>query len=732
MSKRPPVSAPPEPVVSDLGKAGPIRAGDPHPQGATATPEGTNFSVFSEGAEKVELCLFDSPEAKVESARIVMPVRTHGVWHIFLEGVGAGQLYGYRCHGRYDPTAGFRFNPNKLLLDPYAKAIGREVVWDDALYGYTIGHEDADLSFDARDSAPFAPLGVVTDDAYDWEGDQRLGRRWHETVIYETHVKGMTIRHPDVPEELRGTYAGMASEPIIKYLTRLGITAVELLPIHHFTQDRHLLERGLSNYWGYNTLSFFAAEPRYSAGRCGGEVVREFRDMVKAFHRAGIEVILDVVYNHTAEGNELGPTLCLRGIDNTSYYRLMEDARYYRDFTGCGNTLNMVHPHSIQFLMDSLRYWASEMHVDGFRFDLASALARELHEVNKLGAFFDTIYQDPVLADVKLIAEPWDIGVGGYQVGNFPVGWTEWNGKYRDSVRKFWKGGMGLVPEIATRITGSADLYESSRRLPSASINFVTAHDGFTLADLVSYDHKHNGANGEDNADGSDDNESWNCGAEGPTVDAEVLELRERQKRNIFATLLFSQGVPMILGGDEIARTQGGNNNTYCQDSEISWFDWDLDDRRKALLEFVRSLVALRAAHPNLHRRSFNEQIQEPAPGRAPVSPGFVWLRPDGEPMDDEDWDTGWTQSLALRLDGLAPEIFDEELKRVSDSDFILLLNASDHDIAFDLPARDDPWEWVVACNTAGRGDARTFTSGESLTLECRSVILLEHARDDD
>ncbi|MGH8047756.1 MAG: glycogen debranching protein GlgX, partial [Chthoniobacterales bacterium] len=520
----------------------------PFPQGATFDGKGTNFALFSEGAESVELCLFDKSEQSAESQRIRIRERTNGVWHIHLPDIGPGQLYGYRVHGPYDPEHGQRFNANKLLLDPYAKAIGREIKWDDALFGYTIGDKKEDLSFDERDSAPFAPLAIVVNPEFDWEGDKPLAAPWHNTVIYEAHVKGLTMRHPDVPENLRGTYAAIGSQAIIAHLTKLGITAIELMPIQYFADDRHLQDKGLHNYWGYNTLGFFAPQRTYAACRSApADVVREFREMVKNLHRAGIEVILDVVYNHTAEGNERGPTLSFRGIDNLAYYRIVKGkGRYYMDFTGCGNTLNMVHSHSLQMLMDSLRYWVTEMHVDGFRFDLASALARELHEVDQLGAFFDTIYQDPTLAATKLIAEPWDLGDGGYQVGKFPVNWTEWNGKYRDSVRKYWKGNMGMHSEIATRLGGSSDLYEHSGRLPSASINFITAHDGFTLHDLVSYNEKHNDANGENNNDGANDNESWNCGAEGPTDDVEINKLRERQKRNFLATLMLSQGVPML------------------------------------------------------------------------------------------------------------------------------------------------------------------------------------------
>jgi glycogen operon protein len=704
--------------------------GSSFPQGANYDGRGTNFALFSEGAEWVDLCLFDKSEDIAESKRIRLRERTNGVWHIYLPGIGPGQLYGYRVHGPYEPEHGLRFNANKLLLDPYAKAIGRELTWNDALFGYTIGHEEVDLSFDERDSAPFAPLAIVTDPAFDWEDDKAPGTAWHNTVIYEAHVKGLTMRHPDVPEEMRGTYAAIGSPPIIDHLTRLGITAIELLPIQYFTDDRHLQDKGLHNYWGYNTLGFFAPQRTYAASRNHpADAVREFREMVKSLHRAGIEVILDVVYNHTAEGNRCGPTLSFRGIDNLSYYRIVKgQGRYYMDFTGCGNTLNMLHPHSLQLLMDSLRYWVTEMHVDGFRFDLASALARELHEVNQLSSFFDTIYQDPILAPVKLIAEPWDIGDGGYQVGKFPVNWTEWNGKYRDSVRKYWKGDMGMHGEIATRLSGSADLYEHSGRLPSASINFITAHDGFTLHDLVSYNEKHNEANGENNQDGANDNESWNCGAEGPTDDPKINELRERQKRNFLATLLLSQGVPMLCAGDEIGRTQGGNNNGYCHDDEISWLDWNLDDTRRTLLDFTRRLVHYRRGHPNFHRRSFSEND----PQAAAQSENIRWVRADGEPMQDEDWDEGgWMRTLGMMLFGDAPEIRNAAGRRVKDNDYLILLNAHHEPVEFKLPKDVRRKRWFVAFDTAHPElqPHEKRIRGGGTKLEGRSVIVLGHAR---
>ena len=698
--------------------------GAPFPQGATYDGEGTNFALFAESAEYVDLCLFDKSEDKTESRRIRFRERTNGVWHMYIPDIGPGQLYGYRVQGPYEPEAGKRFNYNKLLLDPYAKAIGRDITWDDALYGYTIGAEGDDLSFDERDSAPFAPLGIVVEEAFDWEDDKPPGTAWNDTVIYEAHVKGLSMQHPDVPDEIRGTYAAIGSQPIIDYLKKIGITAIELLPIQYFADDRHLQEKGLHNYWGYNTLGFFAPQRTYAASKGHpADVVKEFREMVKALHKAGIEVILDVVYNHTAEGNEKGPTLSFRGIDNQAYYRTVEGKeRHYMDFTGCGNTLNMVHPHSLQMLMDSLRYWVTEMHVDGFRFDLASALARSLYDVDQLGAFFTSIYQDPTLAMTKLIAEPWDLGMGGYQVGQFPVNWTEWNGKYRDSVRKYWKGDMGMHGEIATRLTGSADLYEHSGRMPSASINFITAHDGFTLHDLVSYNEKHNEANGEDNNDGANDNESWNCGAEGPTEDPEINKLRERQKRNFLTTLMLSQGVPMLCAGDEISRSQSGNNNGYCQDTELSWLDWELDDARKSLLEFTSRLIHFRRNHPNFHRRSYVEAD----PTVSPQGESILWYRADGEKMSDDDWaEGGWMRTLGMWLGGTAAEIRDAAGQRTEDADFLVLLNAHSEPVEFKLPEELEG-QWSVALDTARPElEEGKEIASDSIHLEGRSALIL-------
>jgi len=662
--------------------------GNPYPLGATWDGHGVNFALFSENATKVELCLFNSPDAERESERIPLPERTDMVWHGYLPDVQPGQLYGYRVHGPYEPEHGHRFNPNKVLLDPYAKAIGRDLRWADEMFGYRIGDPEEDLTFDERDNAPFAPLGEVLDPAFTWGQEERPHRPWHKTIVYELHVKGFTQLHPEVPQALRGTYAGLASQPVISYLKELGITAVELMPVHHALNDRHLVEKGLSNYWGYNTVSFFAPDLRFCSSDSAKGAVQEFKRMVAALHAADIEVILDVVYNHTAEGNHLGPTISLRGLDNASYYRLVgENRRYYTDYTGCGNTLNMLHPRSLQLIMDSLRYWVQDMHVDGFRFDLASALARELHEVDKLGAFFDIIHQDPVLSQVILIAEPWDLGEGGYQVGNFPVGWAEWNGKYRDAIRRFWRGDEQTIAELATRICGSSDLYESSGRRPYASINFVTAHDGFTLQDLVSYNEKHNDANKEGNRDGESHNLSWNCGVEGPTNDPNVLTLRERQKRNFMATLLLSLGVPMIRAGDELSHTQRGNNNVYCQDNELSWLNWELSPEQQTFLEFVKSLIRFRQEQPVLHRRRF---FQGRAIRGADVK-DISWFAPTGKEMTDEDWTRAAVHCLGVCIEGEMPNEFDERGERISGETLLLLFNGNPDLVEFTLPERHSP-----------------------------------------
>jgi len=702
------------------------RPGSPYPLGATWDGSGVNFGLFSEHATKVEMCMFDGPDGNREMARIPMREQTDQVWHIYLPEARPGQRYGYRVEGPYDPTSGHRFNPAKLLLDPYAKAIDGTIRWSDALFGYPIGHPDADLARDDRDSAANIPKCVVIDPAFTWGEDRPPRIPWNETIIYEVHVKAFTARHPDVPKALRGTYAGLASSPAIEYLRSLGITAAELLPVHQFVADKHLVERGLTNYWGYNSIGFFAPDVRYASSGGLGQQVTEFKTIVKTLHQAGIEVILDVVYNHTGEGNHLGPTLCFRGIDNASYYRLLaDDRRYYMDYTGCGNSLNMTHPRTLQLIMDSLRYWILEMHVDGFRFDLASTLARELHDVDRLGAFFDVIHQDPVISQVKLIAEPWDLGEGGYQVGNFPVLWAEWNGEYRDTMRRFWKGDEGQVAAMGYRLTGSSDLYGKGGRRPYASINFVAAHDGFTLRDLVSYNGKHNEKNGEENRDGTDNNLSWNCGAEGPTDDPPIIALRDRQERNFLATLLLSQGVPMLLGGDEIGRTQQGNNNAYCQDNEISWFEWKLDKRRRDLLAFTRGLIQLRREHPVLRRRQFffGRRI------RGSEVKDLSWFRPDGKEMTEENWQDPLARCIGLRLAGDAIDEVDAQGEPITDDTLLILLNAHHEPLPFTLPAHRPgvKWELVLDTRTAeGRRLHRPMKGGEVYELEARCVALLQ------
>ena len=651
--------------------------GAPFPLGPSWDGSGTNFSLFSENAQRVELCLFDDQDRE---ERIDVRQQTAHNWHVYLPGVGPGQRYGYRVDGPWEPEQGHRFNPAKLLIDPYAKSIDGPIGFGKArLLAYVPGQEDVR---DDEDSGPAIPRSVVIDDAFDWEGDVRLDRPWPETVIYELHVKGFTKRLPGVREDLRGTYAGLASDAAIAYLSGLGITAVELLPVHHIADEDFLVARGLSNYWGYSTIGFFAPHSGYAATGSRGEQVREFKGMVKALHRAGIEVILDVVYNHTAEGSHLGPTLSFKGVDNAAYYRLMpDDRRHYMDFTGTGNSLNPVNPSVLRLVMDSLRYFVMECRVDGFRFDLASALARELYDVDQLSAFFDIIHQDPVLSQVKLIAEPWDVGPGGYQVGNFPILWSEWNGMYRDTMRDFWRGHTA-VAEFARRFTGSSDLYQSDGRHPSASINFVTCHDGFTLRDLVSYDRKHNEANLEDNRDGSDDNRSWNCGVEGETDDPDVNELRDRQTRNILATLLLSQGTPMLLAGDELRRTQRGNNNAYCQDNELSWLDWDVDERGQALLEFTKRLLRLRGEHPVFRRSAFltGEALQGSG------APDVWWFRPDGRRMTQTDWSRGDAFTLGAFLNGSEIPTLTFDGEPVADDSFIVLFNAWRDPVTFVLP----------------------------------------------
>ncbi len=694
--------------------------GRPYPRGATWDGEGVNFAVFSELAEKVELCIFDDA-GRHERQRIVLRERTDDVWHCYLPEARPGLVYGYRVYGPYKPEEGLRFNPHKLLADPYAKDFAGTLRWSDALYGYTIGHRREDLSFDRRDSAAFVPKAKVVEPAFTWGDDRRPDVPWHDTVIYELHVRGFTMRHPAIPAPLRGTFAGLASAPALEHLRRLGVTAVELMPLHAYVDERRLVDMGLRNYWGYNTLGFFAPENRYSAS---GKI-KEFKTMVKTLHTAGIEVIIDVVYNHSCEGNELGPTLSFRGIDNSTYYRLAPDnRRRYQDFTGCGNTLNLVHPRTLQLVMDSLRYWAEEMHVDGFRFDLASALAREDSSVDQLGAFFDVVRQDPVLNRVKLIAEPWDIGHGGYQVGNFPLGWAEWNDRFRDGMRAYWKGDGGVVGEFARRLTGSSDLYGRSGRNPFASINFIAAHDGFTLADVVSYNDKHNEANGEENRDGHNNNLSWNCGAEGPTDDAQITALRRRQQRNFLATLLLSQGVPMLLAGDEISRTQNGNNNAYCQDNELSWLDWSLDEEKTALLDFTRRLIALRRSHPSFRRRDFFQGHPLHGGGVKDI----LWLKPDGHEMSDDEWEHEFARCLGVYLAGTGLNDVDRRGKPLSDDDFLMLFNPHHQDTEFVLPAvAGEPWHAVfdTAQEPATPDARRHFGPGDRYALVARSLALL-------
>ena len=674
----------------------PLSPGDPYPLGATWDGSGTNFAVFSQSAEQVDLCLFD---ADGRETRFEMPEVDAYVWHGYLEDAEPGQLYGYRVRGRYDPSRGLRANYTKLLLDPYARAFQGNVVWGQAVYGYDRQGTD-DRVIDQTDSAPFMPKCIVADNAFDWDDDHRPRTPWHETVIYEAHVKGLTALHPEVPPNQRGTYAGVAHPAMLDHFHRLGITAVELMPVHQYVDDDFLVQRKLRNYWGYNSIGFFAPHNAY-ASRQGQRVVNEFKTMVRALHAAGIEVILDVVYNHTAEGNHMGPTLSFRGLDNQSYYRLaQENPRFYSDTTGTGNTLNVSNPHTLQLLMDSLRYWVLEMHVDGFRFDLAASLARQFHEVDKLSAFFDLIHQDPVISQIKLIAEPWDLGSGGYQVGNFPVLWSEWNGRYRDSVRDYWRQQNTSIGELAHRLTGSSDLYEATGRRPWASINFVTAHDGFTLADLVTYNQKHNEANGDGNRDGTDDNRSWNCGAEGPSDDPAVLALRARQARNLLTTLALSLGVPMLLGGDEIGRTQRGNNNAYCQDNEVSWYDWANVDTD--LLAWARAVLNLRRAHPVFRRRRFFQG----RPLRAvdgPATAEIGWFRPDGRPMTDRDWGVGYAKSLGVLLNGAMLNEQDRHGRSVSDTSFYLALNAWEQPLDFILPSEEWGPTWQAVLDTSDR-----------------------------
>jgi glycogen operon protein len=673
--------------------------GKPYPLGPTSSSQGTNFALYSENATAVSVCFFDQDGKETDC--VPLRERTAFVWHGLVRGVGAGQLYGYRVDGPWEPEKGLRFNAAKLLVDPYAKAIAGEVDAKGPIFSYDVQSGD-DTKKDEQDSAASVPKCVVVDGKFDWGGDCAPRTPIADSVIYEMHVRGFSMRNPDVPEKLRGTYAGLAHDASIAYLKKLGITAVELMPVHHFIDEGVLLDKGLRDYWGYNTLGYFAPMSRYSSSGDNGGQVDDFKRMVKRLHEEGIEVILDVVYNHTCEGNEKGPTLSMKGTDNTTYYRTVNDnPRLYMDYTGTGNTLNVYNPQVLMLLMDSLRYWVTEMHVDGFRFDLASTLARDLHEVNKLGAFFDTIHQDPTLAPVKLIAEPWDVGEGGYQVGNFPLMWAEWNGKYRDTLRRFWKGDEGTLSDFAYRITGSSDLYQHDGRTPSASINFITAHDGFTLYDLVSYNDKHNEANGDDNKDGAENNDSWNMGAEGPTDDPNINNLRERQMRNFLATLLLSQGVPMLNGGDEFARSQRGNNNSYCQDNELTWYDWQLDERRKRLLEFTSRLIQLRKEHPNLHRRNFYQDRNI----RGSVERDVAWFGTDGNEVSDEAWNEGWNKSIAVMFNGKTINENDEDGNPVEDESFLIVVNAAEQGVEYVLPQNPSQTPWCQVLDTENIDD---------------------------
>ena len=693
--------------------------GSAYPLGATYNGTGTNFALFSERADKVELCLFD--DDMVET-RITLDEVDGYVWHCYIPQIQPGQKYGYRVHGPYDPDSGNRFNPNKLLLDPYAKAVHGQVDWDPSLFTYNLG--EGPETINNEDSASHMMMGVVINPFFDWDGDQNLRIPYHQSVIYEAHVKGLTQLHPEIPEEQRGTYAGVAHPAVISHLQKLGVTAIELMPVHQFVNDGTLQDKGLNNYWGYNTIGFFAPQNTYSSTGDTGQQVQDFKAMVRSLHKAGIEVILDVVYNHTAEGNHLGPTLSFKGIDNAAYYRLMEgDEKHYMDYTGTGNSLNVRQPHSLQLLMDSLRYWVTEMHVDGFRFDLASTLAREFYDVDKLSTFFELIQQDPVVSQVKLIAEPWDVGPGGYQVGNFPPQWTEWNGKYRDTVRDFWRGEPATLGEFASRLTGSADLYESSARRPVASINFVTAHDGFTMRDLVSYNEKHNEANGEGNNDGESHNRSWNCGEEGDTDDEKVLTLRARQQRNFIATLLLSQGVPMVLHGDELGRTQQGNNNTYCQDSELSWIHWDAMDQ--PLVEFTAFVNKLRRDHPTFRRSRFFDG-RPVRRGEGEKLPDIVWLKTDGTEMLPEDWGSGFGRTIGVFYNGNGIQEQDSRGRRITDDSFIMAFNAHDDAVDFCLPSEEYSEYWEVMIDTAAQADAYDpLKAKATLTLDAKSMVVL-------
>jgi glycogen operon protein len=701
--------------------------GFPFPLGATWDRKGVNFSLFSDNATGVEVCLFDNEDDSEPTACITMTDRTYSVWHVYIPGLGPGQLYGFRVHGPYAPQEGMRFNHHKLLIDPNAKALSGTVKWHNAVFGYDIEAEEKDLIWSETDSAPYVPKCIVVDQSFDWGDDRPLKIPYQNTIIYEAHVKGLTWMHPDIPEAMRGTFAGISHPASIRYLKELGITSLELMPVHHFVTDRYLHDKGLVNYWGYNTINFFSPHITYASDRSSGGQIREFKEMVKKLHAEGIEVILDVVYNHTAEGNELGPTLSLRGIDNASYYRLGEDRRYYMDYTGTGNTLNTVQPNVLRMIMDSLRYWILEMHVDGFRFDLAATLARELHEVDRLGSFFDIIHQDPVISQVKLIAEPWDVGEGGYQVGKFPPGWAEWNGMYRDCIRDYWRGADSMLAEFAGRLTGSADLYKDDR-YPTASINFVTAHDGFTMHDLVSYNDKHNEANNEDNRDGQDDNRSWNCGAEGITDDPAIISLRRRQVRNFMATLFLSQGVPMLLSGDEIGRTQLGNNNAYCQDNEISWLDWNNVDHQ--LLRFTQKMIRLRKKHPIFSRTRWfkGERVKGDA------VEDIAWFKPDGTQMTAENWNHDFAKSLAIFMNGNGLNMHTNDFQPIKDESFYLLFNAHSDEITFKFPPHKYGSSWLKIIDTYFEENDRqeTYTAGSDITVQGHSLVVLQQYKQEE
>lgn len=700
-----------------------VYPGHPYPLGATWDGNGVNFALYADNATAVELCLFDSNESGEETEKIELTERTHQIWHVYLPDAKPGQLYGYRVHGPYDPQNGHRFNPFKLLIDPYAKAIAGTIEWHDSLFGYIMGVPDADLTFNRTDSAPYVPKCVVIDPNFDWDGDKPPKTSYHKSIIYETHIKGFTNLNPDIPDEIKGTYAALAHPVTIKYLNDLGITAIELMPVHQFIRDKQLYDNNLANYWGYNSIGFFAPDVRYSRGGGHGEQVFEFKNMVKELHKAGIEVILDVVYNHTGEGNNLGPTICFRGIDNASYYRLTENKRYCMDYTGTGNTLNAMMPNVLRLIMDSLRYWVLEMHVDGFRFDLASTLARELHAVDRLGSFFDIIHQDPVISQVKLIAEPWDIGEGGYQVGKFPPGWAEWNGKYRDCIRDYWRGADSMLGEFAQRFTGSPDLYQNDFRKPTASINFVTAHDGFTLNDLVSYNEKHNLENGENNQDGESHNLSWNCGVEGLTTDPGIIALRKQQKRNFLVTLFLSQGVPMIVAGDEFGRTQHGNNNAYCQDNEISWLDWQNAD--EDLLNFTQKLIHFRKNHPVFRRRGWFQGLPVLHLGLEDIA----WFLPQGTEMTEENWTHDYAKSLGIFLNGQGIRSKGPKGEHIIDESFYVIFNAYHDELEYILPEKKYGTKWTKILDTFENTineDQGIYAAKDPITVQGRSIVLLK------